>query len=199
MAERAEAYHHGNLRAALLKAAFQLLGKVGLDGLTLREIARRAGVSHNAPYRHFQSKEDLVAALATDSLRQLTEAVRAAVEDEPKLEARLRAAASAYLRYALKNPARFQLTFHAAFDRESYPDYVAAYTDSLKLLDHLIQVHGPSRFDSDTASELIWSSIHGIAELGLAKRLRNGDHKELDALADASVETLLAGIRSRQV
>lgn len=197
MADRSEAYHHGNLRAALLKAAFHMIGKVGVDGLNLREIARRAGVSHNAPYRHFRSKEDLIAALATESLRQLTGAVRVAVEAEPKLEDRLRAAARAYLQYALKNAARFQLTFHAAFDRESYPDYVAAYTESLKLLNNLIQVHGPSRFDADTASELIWSSIHGIAELGLAKRLRDGDHNELAILAEASVTTLLAGIRSR--
>jgi hypothetical protein len=139
----------------------------------------------------------LVAALATESLRQLTSAVHEAVEGEPKLEGRLRAAARAYLQYALKNPARFQLTFHAAFDRESYPEYVVAYTESLKLLASLIRFHGPSRFDLDTASELIWSSIHGIAELGLAKRLRNGNQKELDLLVDVSIATLLAGIRSQ--
>ena len=55
----------------LLKSAFQLVGKIGSEALTLREVARRAGVSHNAPYRHFKSKEDLVAALATEAFRQL--------------------------------------------------------------------------------------------------------------------------------
>src|SRR5262245_37946280 len=75
-------YHHGNLKAALLKAAFQVIGKTGVESFTLREIARRAGVSHNAPYRHFKSREDLVAALATESLGQLTEAVRQAVQAE---------------------------------------------------------------------------------------------------------------------
>lgn len=195
MAERTEPYHHGNLKAVLIKAAFQVIGKLGVDGLTLREIARRAGVSHNAPYRHFKSKEDLLAALATDSLRQLTGSVREAVEAEAKKDLRLRTAARAYLEYALKNPARFSLTFHAAFDRESYPEYVAAYTESLALLAELIQVHLKD-VDTELASELIWSSVHGISELGLAKRLRHGDRKELEALADASVATLLAGLRS---
>jgi AcrR family transcriptional regulator len=195
MAERTEPYHHGNLKAVLIKAAFQVIGKLGVDGLTLREIARRAGVSHNAPYRHFKSKEDLLAALATDSLRQLTGSVREAVDAESQQNLRLRAAARAYLEYALKNPARFSLTFHAAFDRESYPEYVVAYTDSLALLAELIQVHLKD-VDTELASELIWSSIHGISELGLAKRLRHGDRKQLEELADVSVATLLAGLRS---
>ena len=56
MTERQEPYHHGNLKAALLDAAFKVIVKTGLSGVTLREIARQAGVSHNAPYRHFPSK-----------------------------------------------------------------------------------------------------------------------------------------------
>jgi AcrR family transcriptional regulator len=191
MADRTDTYHHGNLKAALMKAAFQVIRKTGVESLTLREIARQAGVSHNAPYRHFASKEDLIAALATDTLRQMTAAVREAVAGESQLEPRLRAAARAYLNYALKNPARFQLTFHAAFDRESFEEYVAAYTESLALLAELVPAP-----DTELASELVWSSIHGISELGLAKRLREGSREELEMLADASVTTLLAGLRA---
>jgi AcrR family transcriptional regulator len=190
-------YHHGNLKATLLKAAFQVIGKMGLDGFTLREVARRAGVSHNAPYRHFKSKEDLVAAMATESLGQLTEAVRLGVEQEPSPSARLRASARAYLHWALKNPSRFQLTFHAVFDRETYPEYVEAYRASLALLSGLIEVHKPSGVDADLASELVWSSVHGICELGLAKRLRDGDREQLEQLAEAAVETLAAGMKAR--
>jgi len=190
-------YHHGNLRAALLKAAFHVIGKMGVEGFTLREVARRAGVSHNAPYRHFKSREDLVAALAAESLQQLTDAVRAAVEEQPKPQDRLRAAARGYLHWALKNPSRFRLTFHADFDREAYPEYVEAYKDSLTLLSGLIEVHSASAVDTELASELIWSSVHGIAELGLAKRLRDGAKNELEQLAEAAVTTLLAGMRAR--
>jgi AcrR family transcriptional regulator len=191
MAERGDTYHHGNLKATLLKAAFQVIKKTGVESLTLREIARQAGVSHNAPYRHFASKEDLIAALATDTLHQMTAAVTE-VAGEKQVEVRLRSAARAYLNYALKNPARFQLTFHAAFDRESYEEYVAAYTESLALLAGLVPAP-----DTELASELVWSSIHGISELGLAKRLRHGVREELEALADASVSTLLAGLKNR--
>jgi AcrR family transcriptional regulator len=196
--ERMDQYHHGNLKAALLKAAFQVIGKIGVDGFTLREVARKAGVSHNAPYRHFKSKEDLVAALAAESLRQLTDAVRAAVDQEPSPQGRLRASARAYLHWALKNPSRFQLTFHGVFDREQYPEYVEAYHSSLALLSGLVEVHKPETLDADLASELVWSSVHGIAELGLAKRLRDGDQEQLERLADVAVETLAAGMKAKR-
>jgi AcrR family transcriptional regulator len=191
-------YHHGNLKAALLKAAFQVIGKMGVDSFTLREVARKAGVSHNAPYRHFASREDLIAALATESLGQLTEAVRAAVQRETQPAERLRAAARSYLHWALQNPARFQLTFHAAFDREAYPEYVGAYSDSLRLLSDLVEIHKPHSVDAELASELIWSSVHGISELGLAKRLRSGAKEELEQLAVAAVDTLMAGMKTRR-
>jgi AcrR family transcriptional regulator len=63
---RRKPYHHGNLREARLEAAIHLIGEVGPTAFTSREVARRAGVSHNAPYRHFRDKDDLLAAFATE-------------------------------------------------------------------------------------------------------------------------------------
>ena len=188
-----DTYHHGNLRSALLKAAFHLAAK--REGFTLREVARRAGVSHNAPYRHFQSKEDLIAALATDSFRQLLAALRAAVAVTPHPQHRLQAAARAYLRFALKNPSRFNIMFHSSFDRQAYPDHVAAYTESMALVFELLQAHPDLRVDPETAGELIWAAVHGITGLGMAGRLRHGDAVELEKLIDASLQTLLHGMR----
>src|SRR6266702_3244482 len=68
-------YHHGNLREALLLAAIRLIGEVGPTAFTLREVARRAGVSHNAPYRHFRDRDDLMAAVAAQGFRELTQAM----------------------------------------------------------------------------------------------------------------------------
>ncbi|HYM69483.1 MAG TPA: helix-turn-helix domain-containing protein, partial [bacterium] len=68
-------YHHGDLREALLRAAIDLVADVGPRGFTLREVARRAGVSHNAPYRHFRDKEELIAAVAAEGFRELTRAM----------------------------------------------------------------------------------------------------------------------------
>src|SRR5271170_6310825 len=65
-------YHHANLKQSLLDAAVDLLAEVGSQGFTLREVARRAGVSHNAPYRHFKDKDDLVAAVAAEGFDRLT-------------------------------------------------------------------------------------------------------------------------------
>ena len=72
---RAKPYHHGHLREALLEAAVRLIAEVGPTAFTLREVARRAGVSHNAPYRHFRNREDLIAAVAAQGFRELTRAM----------------------------------------------------------------------------------------------------------------------------
>ena len=77
---RHKPYHHGNLREALLEAAIRLIADVGPTGFTLREVARRAGVSHNAPYRHFRDKDDVMEAVATQGFQELTEAMLEAAE-----------------------------------------------------------------------------------------------------------------------
>jgi AcrR family transcriptional regulator len=188
-------YHHGNLKAVLLKAAFQLVGKIGAEGFTLREVARRAGVSHNAPYRHFKSKEDLIAALATEAFRQLHEALRKSVAAGDDPGEQLRAASRAYLHFALENRPRFNVMFHSTFDRDAYPEYISAYSESLTLLGGLIEANRGVKMDTETAEDLVWASIHGIAELGLAKRLRKGAKRELEVLVDAAIATLLGGMK----
>ena len=75
MGQQPKPYHHGNLREALLQSAIQLIAEVGPTAFTLREVARLAGVSHNAPYRHFQDKGALLAAVATQGYGELTDAM----------------------------------------------------------------------------------------------------------------------------
>lgn len=95
-------YHHGTLRPALLRAAARILEKEGRDAISLRELARRAGVSHNAPYRHFADRQALLAALVEEGFALLA----AALAGKPWREQ-----AMAYLRFALANPERFRLMF----------------------------------------------------------------------------------------
>src|SRR5258707_12700070 len=80
---RPKPYHHGNLREALLEAAIRLIAEVGPTAFTLREVARRACVSHNAPYRHFRDRDDLMAAVAAQGFRELTEAMMEAAGQRP--------------------------------------------------------------------------------------------------------------------
>src|SRR5216117_2127251 len=110
-------YHHGNLRTALLRAAGERLEKQGITALSLREAARRAGVSHNAPYRHFADREALLAALAAEGFAMLAERLRG----QPGREM-----GEAYVRFALEQPQRFRLMFGGLLPIARYPELRSA-------------------------------------------------------------------------
>ena len=95
-------YHHGELRPALLRAAAKILEREGREAISLRDLARRAGVSHAAPYRHFADRQALLAALAEDGFALLAADLQGKAWREQ---------AVAYLRFALANPERFRLMF----------------------------------------------------------------------------------------
>src|SRR5437016_3945264 len=110
---RGKPYHHGNLREVLLDAAIGLISEVGPGGFTLREVARRAGVSHNAPYRHFRDRDELIATVATQGFRELTESMlRAAKAGSDPLD-RLKLAGLGYVGFALRRPEHFAVMFEA--------------------------------------------------------------------------------------
>src|SRR5271166_2750989 len=94
---RPRSYHHGNLKQALLEASLDIIRKAGPGAFTLREVARRAGVSHNAPYRHFRDKEALLAALAAEGFDRLTAAMAKAVESATSALERFRLAGRGYV------------------------------------------------------------------------------------------------------
>ncbi len=105
-------YHHGDLRNALIAAAGQVLAAKGSAGLSLREVAKVAGVSHAAPYRHFRDKAALLRALAQGGFEELTAAIVTAADSKPhNPEQKLIEAGVAYVRLAVQNPAITQLMF----------------------------------------------------------------------------------------
>ncbi|HEX4215566.1 MAG TPA: TetR/AcrR family transcriptional regulator [Candidatus Dormibacteraeota bacterium] len=107
-------YHHGRLRAALLAAAERTLREQGTEGLSLRDLARRAGVSHAAPRRHFADRQALLDALAEAGFARLGDEVRAALDGAGEdYDAQLRAAATAYVRFAARDAALLELMFSA--------------------------------------------------------------------------------------
>jgi AcrR family transcriptional regulator len=113
-------YHHGDLRRALLDAALQLVAERGIPDFTLREVARQAGVSHNAPYNHFADKADLVVALTVEGLQKLERAARSTYEQTAGTPIeRTLAIGGAYLRFALENPAVFRLMFRPELRQSS--------------------------------------------------------------------------------
>jgi AcrR family transcriptional regulator len=107
-------YHHGNLRAALLAEAERTLREQGIDALSLRDLARQAGVSHAAPRRHFADRQALLDALAETGFARLGEEMRAAIDGAGEdYEAQLRGVATGYVRFATRDPALMELMFTA--------------------------------------------------------------------------------------
>lgn len=170
-------YHHGDLRRALLDAALQLVAERGIHNFTLREVARQAGVSHNAPYHHFADKAELVVALTVEGFKTLELAVRSTYEQTPgtPLERTL-AISGTYIRFALENPAAFSLMFRPELRQSSHGECEcnqavksAADATVQVLLDGIAasQQAGLLRTDLslDTLALTLSSTMHGLTML----------------------------------
>ena len=183
-----EAYHHGDLRAALLRSAGKILEKEGLEGLKLREVARRAGVSHTAPYRHFHERESLLAALATDGYAMLGKA-----QQEAAATGGLRGMGEAYVRFALDHPHRFRLMFGGAVQIARHPALREIATRTFQGLSGALSARVPGAQGASDASLAAWALVHGLAQLLLEDRIasaaRNGRSDE------QFVRELLATVR----
>jgi AcrR family transcriptional regulator len=168
-------YHHGHLREALLQAAIQLIAEVGPAGFTLREVARRAGVSHNAPYRHFADREELLAAVAAQGFRELDGAMLNVVRHQRSSVARLKRAGLAYVEFALRRPEHFTVMFDAAVSEHKTPDSAQAAEQAFGTLLGLVKsCQDEGRLPSGDVHQfalLAWSMVHGVAKLATAKRL----------------------------
>jgi len=168
-------YHHGNLREVLVDAAIQFIAEVGPAGFTLREVARRAGVSHNAPYRHFQDKEALLAAVATEGFRELTQAMLDSVKAKTNTRERLKSAGLAYVEFALRRPEHFTVMFDAPVSRDKHSALSQAGQQAFGTLVSFVkacqeEAQLPSG-DPLQFALLAWSMVHGIAKLAIAGRL----------------------------
>lgn len=114
-------HHHGNLRDTLLQASLGLIREGGIREFTLRELARRAGVSHAAPYRHFREKAQLLAAVAEDGFNGLTAAMHSAAAKPRSPFGRLQNAGVAYIDFAQEQPEHFLVMFTVNLDESLHP------------------------------------------------------------------------------
>ncbi|MDH4275128.1 MAG: TetR/AcrR family transcriptional regulator [Gammaproteobacteria bacterium] len=166
------AYHHGNLRETLIEKGLEILREEGPEGMSLREVARRSGVSQAAPYRHFQSKEDLYAAIAELGFKTLKAMLLDAARQHPEdALARVRFCGEQYFRFAREYSEHFRCMFgdYWRFD----PAQSAACEVSLEALgvfvEHVIAAQHAGQIDTTQnpmhLSIFLWSSIHGYASL----------------------------------
>jgi AcrR family transcriptional regulator len=168
-------YHHSNLREVLLASAVQLIAEAGPGDFTLREVARRAGVSHNAPYRHFQDREALLAAVAAQGYLELNDAMLEASNREPDSRNRLKRAGLAYVAFALRRPEHFTVMFETVLSKESHPEAAAAselaFSTLVRLVENAQSTGQITAGDSLPFALLAWTMVHGIAKLAITGRL----------------------------
>lgn len=197
-------YHHGDLRRALLDAARAVLREQGPEGCSLREVARRAGVTHAAPYHHFPSREALLGALAAEAYAELDRAMaeaQAAAPAEP--QAQLVAVGMGYLLHALRDPARFRLMTRpehlapaarppggvpSAGAPPGEPACEGSYGRLQRALEALL-----GRPAAPRDAHLCWATVHGLALLALDGGL-GLPPGEVPGHARAVIERLAAGL-----
>ncbi len=172
------AYHHGDLRNALLDAATTLLDDAGPTGLTLRAAARAAGVSSGAPYRHFTDRASLLAAVAVHGFEQLAtemESGLADMADEPAPEDDrfwvVERLGRLYIDHAQRFPERFRLMFgHELSRRVAHEELQEAAGKAFFMLRSAVTDAVGAR-DVDVATDVCWACVHGIATLAVDGQL----------------------------
>jgi AcrR family transcriptional regulator len=194
-------YHHGTLRQALIDATESLLAERGLDGFSLREVARRSGVSPAAPSHHFGDAQGLLTAVATLAFDGLTEALQAGnARGGGDAVARLREQGVGYVGFALRYPGRFRLMFGPCNQEDEGLSLSARA--AFEVLENGVRdlfgvAHGQPLAPPQTAALLsIWSAVHGFAHLLIGGQL---DQPAGDAGRQAFAASMVAPMLQQQL
>jgi AcrR family transcriptional regulator len=187
---RRDAYHHGDLRRALLDAALTLIARRGGTGeVTLRAAARAAGVSHNAPYGHFADKSALLAAVAVEGFHELGRTLRAARDGCSDAQERFVQTGLAYLRFVHERRSHIAVMFGTEIAKSRTDELQAAANETFQIIKDL--AHDAGVDDVATARRRgieVWAFVHGLATL-----TRDG---QIPGSVDASPEDLaVSGLR----
>ena len=195
---KTERYHHGDLHDTLLQEANALLNEQGVEGLSLRKLAERAGVSRTAPYHHFRDKNALLCALATQAFARLDGIIERQLEsagDHPDIQDFV----IEYLEFATENPEQYELMFGRTIWKSGTP------TDELKRVAYrsfrryaeglgaLVQGRLPAATDPLRVAQASWATIHGLCRLVI-----DGvyvDRKDMQAVSQQAVALIMAALK----
>jgi AcrR family transcriptional regulator len=195
-----KSYHHGDLKNALIKSGVEILSKEGIEGLSLRKVAQRAGVSHSAPYSHFPDKQSLIAAISTEGFNQLyneLDAVISAYPANPKRQ--LQQGALTYAQFALNHTDTFKIMFSGVLEKEKeYPAFVEISHKTFQRVVDVVKACQDAGLLHSTSSEMmavaVWGQVHGIISLALEGQISHSvlDHHEIEDVVSFAVEQMLS-------
>ncbi len=188
-------YHHGELREALLVAGEAALGDLSPENVSLREIARRAGVSHAAPKHHFQTLGELLGEIAARGFDRFVETLQTAANGgaNQSAAARLQTMSRAYLRFAEQNPAVYGLMFGKRERCVTTPNLAKASLAAWSQLETAVAaIVGPQK--AINGALLVWSSVHGMAQLRIDRKLP--PHIDPQSSLEAVMRMIVAGLQA---
>jgi AcrR family transcriptional regulator len=190
-----------DLRRTLLDASLDLIAREGLEAFSMREVARRAGVSHQAPYHYFDDREAILAAIVAEGFQQLRDDMFAALDKVAEPFARLSAIGRAYVGFALGHPAHFKLMFRSELVRaEKHEDASSCAQSAFEVLVSVVDDVATRKYGRPDPSLVLaaWSLAHGLATLLLEGKLEKhcgkGKRAQL-AAANTVLESFEALIR----
>jgi len=185
-------YHHGDLKNALIQAGVKILAKEGVGGLSLRKVAKKAGVSHSAPYAHFPDKQSLIAAISTEGFKQLYTELDAAVSpyaNDPRRQ--LAEGVWAYVQFAMNNTDTFNIMFSDVLEKEKdYPAYVESSRKTFERVVGIVKACQDAGVLRPAPAEImavsVWGQLHGIISLVLEGQV---SHAVLDRFSIREIVT----------
>ncbi|MCP4676499.1 MAG: TetR/AcrR family transcriptional regulator [Deltaproteobacteria bacterium] len=196
MKKKKNAYHHGDLRAALLETTAKIIMEEGIHKVSMRALSNSIGVSRTAPYRHFTDKKSLLCAVAEHGFKLLSAEIKRATNTRGSGVKRFEKMALAYINFALNNPAYYNLMFGKEMASDSPPEVLLvaamAVLEEAVIVIESCQREGYFRKqDPNMLANVSWSTVHGLASLLIDGQIRSEDKPsgEYNLVSDDSVNT----------
>lgn len=198
-----DGYHHGDLPNALRRAAVEVIEERGAGGFSLREVARRAGVSHTAPAHHFGDMKGLLTSVAEEGFAALHDASEAAISTTDDPVEQLTALGQAYVRMATTNRGHCEVMFRTDIVDVDDPELQSCGLEAYEVLDRVVRTMVENEqlsVDVDEVTWLCWSTMQGLVQLApkiaLIAQVRGGEAPEVDDLIARFTTLMVDGIRN---
>lgn len=187
-------YHHGDVKNSIISAGIDIITEQGIENLSIRNAAKRIGVSHTAPYRHFKNKEELLVAIAVKGFDILDEDMEKAMSNACASDRAIVELGRAYIRFAVSNSNYYRIMFGDHIrNKTDYPDFFKAYDRSFQKLIQVIENSSDNgrldKTDLEISAVAVWSLLHGYCLLVM------DNEKDKDVGSDGQIQLLLKKLK----